>query len=436
MVKDTFMKEQLFHFIWQHKLYNTRNLTTTDGCELQILEVGKHNKDGGPDFLQAKIKIDDVILLGNIELHIHTSDWKLHKHTNDKKYQNVILHVVYFNDDNDEMNLPTLELNGRISPILLDKYERLQISKQDLICKNMLHEVDDFTIENWKERLVAERMERKANSILEDLKKNGNDWENTFYHLLGKYFGSHINFYAFELLIKSIDYKILLKHQNDIFQLEALLFGVAGFLNKDFVEIYPRALKAEFQFLKHKYNLKEMQEYHWQFLRIRPSSFPTIRIALFAQLMQKMPLFSKVIASENSNKLLDKIEVSEYWKSHYVLDKLSKYRNKSLGEDFKQMLQINVFAPILFTYAKHHNDMELAEHAIDVLHKNEVEQNSKIEHFTSSNIRLKTSYDSQAILELYDNYCIKKRCLECRIGNKILRKTNDTKTCNSIIAFR
>lgn len=419
------MKEQLFHFIWQHKLYNTKNLTTTDGSQLQILEVGKHNKDGGPDFLQAKIKIDEVVLLGNIELHIHTSDWKLHKHTDNKKYQNIILHVVFFNDDIDEMNLPTLELNGRISPILLDKYERLQISKQDLICKNMLQEIDDFTIESWKERLIAERLERKSNLILEDLKQNGNDWEKTLYHLLGKYFGSHINFYAFELLVNHIDYKILLKHQHNIFQTEAILFGVAGFLNKDFVEIYPRALKAEFQFLKHKYNLKEIQEYHWQFLRIRPSSFPTIRIALFAQLMQKMPLFSMVLEEKNIENILNKIEVSEYWKSHYVLDKLSKYRNKSLGEDFKQMLQINVFSPVLFGYAKQYNDMDLAEHAISLLHRNYAEYNVKMEHFSSTKIQLKTSYDSQAMIELYDNYCIKKRCLECCIGNKILRKTTN-----------
>ncbi len=426
------MKEQLFHFIWQHKLYNTKELTTTDGSQLQILEVGKHNKDGGPDFLQAKIKIDDVVLLGNIELHIHTSDWKLHNHTDDKKYQNIILHVVFFNDGEDEMNLPTLELNGRISPILLDKYERLQISKQDLICKNMLHEIDDFTIESWKERLIAERLERKSNLILDDLKQNGNDWEKTLYHLIGKYFGSHINFYAFELLVNHIDYKILLKHQQNIFQLEAILFGVAGFLNKDFVEIYPRELKQEFQFLKHKYNLKEMQEYHWQFLRIRPSSFPTIRIALFAQLIQKMPLFSMVLEGKNNENILNKIEVSEYWKSHYVLDKLSKYRNKSLGEDFKQMLQINVFSPVLFGYAKQYNDIDLAEHAIDLLHKNYAEYNVKMEHFAPTKIQLKTSYDSQAMLELYDNYCVKKRCLECCIGNKILRKT--TNTINKVVA--
>lgn len=213
------MKEQLFHFIWQYKLYNTKDLTTTDGSHLQILDVGKHNKDGGSDFLNAKIKIDDVVLIGNIELHIHASDWKLHRHSNDKKYQNVILHVVYFNDDKEITNFPTLELNGRISSILLDKYERLHISKQDLICKSMLHEIDDFTIESWKERLIVNRMERKSDLILEALKQCGNDWENTLYHLMGKYFGSHINFYAFELLTKSIDYRILLKHKDDIFQL-------------------------------------------------------------------------------------------------------------------------------------------------------------------------------------------------------------------------
>jgi len=287
------MQERLLHFIWQNKLFNTKDLKTLNGSELQILDFGKYNTDGGPDFWNAKIKIDDVILIGNIELHIHASDWKLHKHEQDKKYNNVILHVIYFNDE-PVSNLPSLELNGRIPAVLLDKYEDMMLSQKDLICENLFDTIDEFTFENWKERLVIERMERKSAEILENLKLNNNDWEQTCYQLLGKYFGSHINKEPFELLTRFLDYKILLKHKEDVFQLEALLFGVAGFLNKDFVEIYPRELKQEYEFLKHKYDLKQIQEHHWQFLRIRPVSFPTIRIAWFAKVMQQMPLLNTI----------------------------------------------------------------------------------------------------------------------------------------------
>ena len=297
---------------------------------VQVIDFGKYNKDGGPDFQNAKVKIDDIILIGNIELHIHASDWHLHKHHHDKKYNNVILHVVYFNDVAIP-NLPALELNGRIPTILLDKYKAMMLSEKELICENEWKHIDGFTLENWKERLVIERMERKSGEILHNLEWNKNDWEQTCYQLLGKYFGSHINKEPFELLTHFLDYKILLKHINDTFQLEALLFGVAGFLNKDFVEIYPRQLKQEYNFLKHKYDLKEMQEHHWQFLRIRPVSFPTIRLAWFAKVIQQMPLLNNILESGDENNCLDDIVVSEYWEEHFMLDKLSKHQTKTFG---------------------------------------------------------------------------------------------------------
>jgi hypothetical protein len=425
------MQERLLHFIWQNKLFNTKDLKTLNGSELQILDFGKYNTDGGPDFWNAKIKIDDVILIGNIELHIHASDWKLHKHEQDKKYNNVILHVIYFNDE-PVSNLPSLELNGRIPAVLLDKYEDMMLSQKDLICENLFDTIDEFTFENWKERLVIERMERKSAEILENLKLNNNDWEQTCYQLLGKYFGSHINKEPFELLTRFLDYKILLKHKEDVFQLEALLFGVAGFLNKDFVEIYPRELKQEYEFLKHKYDLKQIQEHHWQFLRIRPVSFPTIRIAWFAKVMQQMPLLNTILESKEENHFLDNIEVSEYWNEHYVLDKLSKHKSKTLGEDFKSILKINVFAPVLFAYGKYRNDDSYTDKAFQLLYQIHGESNTKTKVFESTKFKHENAFDTQAMIELYDNYCTRKRCLECAIGHKILRTNNPELVANNL----
>lgn len=425
------MQERLLHFIWQNKLFNTKDLKTLNGSELQILDFGKYNTDGGPDFWNAKIKIDDVILIGNIELHIHASDWKLHKHEQDKKYNNVILHVIYFNDE-PVSNLPSLELNGRIPAVLLDKYEDMMLSQKDLICENLFDTIDEFTFENWKERLVIERMERKSAEILENLKLNNNDWEQTCYQLLGKYFGSHINKEPFELLTRFLYYKILLKHKEDVFQLEALLFGVAGFLNKDFVEIYPRELKQEYEFLKHKYDLKQIQEHHWQFLRIRPVSFPTIRIAWFAKVMQQMPLLNTILESKEENHFLDNIEVSEYWNEHYVLDKLSKHKSKTLGEDFKSILKINVFAPVLFAYGKYRNDDSYTDKAFQLLYQIHGESNTKTKIFESTKFKHENAFDTQAMIELYDNYCTRKRCLECAIGHKILRTNNPELIANNL----
>lgn len=414
------MKEHLLHFIWQNKLFNTRDLKTSSGSDLQILDFGKYNKDGGPDFWNAKIKIEDVIFIGNIELHIHASDWKLHRHHFDKKYDNVILHVVLFNDE-PYAAIPTLELNGRISSILLEKYESMMLSRQDLICRNLSGNIDQFTIENWKERLVIERLERKSKEILARLAMNKNDWEKTCYELFGKYFGSPVNKEPFELLTRLLDHKLLLKYTNDTFRLEALLFGAGGLLEKEFSEKYPQRLKKEFDFLEHKHHLKKMQVHQWQFLRMRPASFPTIRIAWFAQLLQHMPFFNKIISMDDPKRLLNDIHVSDYWNEHYVFEKPVIIKNKMLGDDFKTTLQINVTAPLLYAYGIFSGSDKFIDQALCLLYSMHGEENNKTRIFDVTEWQQDNAFNSQAMIELYDNYCAKKRCLECAIGHKILR---------------
>jgi hypothetical protein len=412
------MKEHLLHFIWQNKLFNTKDLRTATGSALQVIDFGKYNKDGGPDFHNAKIKIDEVTWIGNIELHIHASDWKMHGHHRDKKYNSVILHVVYFNDV--PGTIPTLELNGRISPILLEKYEGMMLSRKELICSEMLDSVDTFTAENWKERMVIERLERKSREILQSLNSNSNDWEQTCYQLLAKYFGSHINKEAFEMLAQFLPYKIILKHRDNAFQLEALLFGTAGFLENDFEEQYPAELKREYHFLKHKYQLKSLQEHQWQFLRMRPVSFPTIRIAWFAQLLKKMPLFNKLLSTDPGILLKD-VEASSYWTTHYLFDKPCNFQAKVLGNDFHAVLVVNVFAPLLYSYAKFSGDDKFMDRAFSLLYETHAEINSKTKIFSHPVWEQQNSFHSQAVIEAYDSYCSKKRCLECSVGHKILR---------------
>ncbi|HNM31428.1 MAG TPA: DUF2851 family protein [Chitinophagales bacterium] len=415
------MKEQLLHFIWQYKLFNTKDLQTTHGTSLQILDFGRYNKDAGPDFWNAKIKIDDIILVGNIELHINASDWITHKHNNDKKYNNVILHVVY-NDGSINIDIPTLQLNGRIPPILLERYENMMQLQQPVICLNQAAAVDDFTVEKWKERLLIQRLERKSDGIFQELQNANNDWEHVTYTLLGKYFGSHINKEAFEQLTHRLDYKILLKHADNLMQIEALLLGTAGLLNKDFVEQYAIELKREYHFLKHKYQLQQMPEQYWQLLRIRPISFPTIRIAWFAQLLQRFPLFQQILKNEIFD-FLEDISGSEFWETHYVLDKISTPKNKKMGKAFKDVLKINVFAPLLYAYGKYTNDNKWIDKSILLLSNTQAEANHKLIEFTKTKWTQNNAFDTQAMMELYDQYCTQKKCLECSIGHKILKQT-------------
>ena len=202
------MKEQLLHFIWQNKLFNIHELKTSDGLPVTILDFGRLNKDAGPDFSNAKIKIGEILFVGNIEIHVHASDWKKHQHSTDRKYDNVILHVVFFNDW-DMSEIPTLELNGKIPRTLLNKFELLMHSNLALPCKHLEATIQSITLDKWKERLLIERLERKSEDIINHLQTNNNDWEQTCYQLIGKYFGSHINKDPFEMLTKTIDYKII-----------------------------------------------------------------------------------------------------------------------------------------------------------------------------------------------------------------------------------
>jgi hypothetical protein len=416
--KSIMLKEQLLHFIWQHKLFNTKDLRTSDGLSLQIIDFGKYNKDGGPDFVNARILLDGIILAGNIELHVHASDWLLHKHQNDRKYNSVILHAVYVNDVMLEM--PTLELNGRISSILIEKYESMMLSRDELICRHMIHTVDAFTLDNWRERLVIERLEHKAESILFNLSANNNDWEQTCYQLCARCFGSPVNKEPFEMLAQLLHYKILRKHSESKFQTEALLFGTAGLLEMDFEEEYPVALKKEYNYLKHKYKLQRLEMHQWQLLRMRPVAFPAIRLAWFAKLMRKMPLFDKIIGSEYADDLLCDIEASAYWKTHYVFDKQSKYNSKFLGNAFRDLLRINFFAPLLYAYGRSKDEEKYIEKAFAWLQETPAEQNAKTKLFNKS-LEMSHAFHTQAVIELYDHYCTRKRCLECSIGNKILR---------------
>ena len=421
------MKEKLLQYIWQFQYYNNTELSTINGDPLQIIHQGNFNHNQGADFSDAKIKIGNTIWAGNIELHIKSSDWNLHNHTEDKNYSNIILHVVWHHDkeikDIAGNVLPALELQNRVSKLLLKKYEELMKASSFIACENNIHVINDFTLLAWKQRLLAERLEAKSAIIFSFLKQNNFHWEETFWWLLAKNFGIQVNSEAFEKIAKSIPVQLLAKHKNQIHQLEALLFGQAGLLDKDLKEDYPKMLQKEYLFYKKKYKLQQPQIQLF-FLRMRPANFPTIRLAQLAMLIrQSTYLFSKVKESDSLSdiKKLLEITANDYWHYHYVFDEASAYKKKKLGGQMINNILINTIVPVVFAYGLYHNDQQYKDKAIAWLEEIASEKNSITKGFEALKFSNKNSFDSQAYIQLKNEYCNHKRCLECAIGNSLLK---------------
>jgi hypothetical protein len=423
------MTEEFLHHIWKFRLFDQLDLKTTSGEFVEIEKVGSHNLDAGPDFFNGKIKIGNTLWAGNIEVHINASDWKKHFHQHNKAYENIILHVVNKADvpifrASGEL-IPTIEIGSRIGEKLHQNYLNFKTSKDWIPCEKQIDEVPLLIINNTLDKLVLERLERKSKSITDCLALNFNNWEETFYQLLARNFGFKTNSEPFELLAKSLPSKILAKHKNSLFQIEALLFGQAGMLEKHFKEKYPQSLQNEYAFLKQKYLLNTLDEHLWKFLRLRPANFPSIRIAQFANLSYNSSyLFSKIIEAEKIErvKMCLNVNVSDYWETHYVFDKSSKRKMKHLGDEAINNILINTIIPFLFVYGKQKNEEKYIEKALDFLENIAGESNSIITKWESLNLTAKTSYSTQALLQLKNEYCNFKKCLSCSIGNYLLKK--------------
>jgi len=421
------MQEEFLHYLWKFRLFNNQELKTTEGEPIQILKVGEHNSDSGPDFFNARIKIGKTTWAGNVEIHVRASDWELHKHQYDKSYDNVILHVVYKSDKEikrkNSETIPALELKNRIPENTYQKYLSFNSSRDWIPCGKQIKDIDSFTLNHWLDRLLVERLERKSQPILESLKQNKNNWEETFYRSLARNFGLKVNAEPFELLARALPHAVLAKHKNSLIQLEALLFGTAGMLEKELTGDYPKELQKEFKFLKSKYKLVPIDSSLWKFMRLHPPNFPTIRIAQFANLIYKSThLFSKVIEANTVKQIVNLLETeaSEYWVTHYRFDKPSPNRKKTLGKDAVNSILINTIIAFLFVYGKEKGEEKFCDRALSFLEKIETEKNSIVNKWKELGVNTKTAYESQALLQLKNEYCSRKRCLECSVGAKLL----------------
>ncbi len=421
------MPEEFLQYIWESRLFAVENLKTTEDNGLEILNQGKRNTDSGPDFFNAKIKIDDTIWAGNIEIHKKASDWQKHKHHTDKAYDSVILHVVETNDQqifrsNGEA-IPTLVLN--YPTFLENNYRNLLDAQTWIACQNQFHKIDPILLQLGFNRLMIERLEDKTEEIIIRLQQNNNDWNETFYQMLARMFGFKVNAIPFELLAKSLPIQILAKHKNNLFQLEALLFGNSGLLNNQLLgDTYYLRLRDEYSFLYKKYKLHALESHLWKFMRLRPVNFPTVRISQLAHLIHRSNgLFSKMIELEKIDELKDllKVKASEYWDTHYNFNKTSKKTGvKELGENSTHLLIINVVIPFLFVYGEKQNKPQLKNRALEFLEQLPAENNSILNKWRELGIQAHSAFESQALLQLKNCYCEPKKCLNCHIGVKLV----------------
>ncbi len=423
------MKEELLHFLWSQKLVYSHKLTTSSEEKIEIVKIGTWNRDSGPDFLNAHILFNGQLWVGNVEMHLKSSDWYVHQHEFDENYDAVILHVVWEHDIDvfmkNEKPLPTLILKDFIRPDILSNYRKLMFKGENWIfCEKQLPQIDDFLLSNWFERLYFERLEQKTIVINELLHSTSNDYEVVLFYMIAKAFGSKTNGDIFIKLAKSFPYSILRKLRFNQMELSALLFGQAGFLEEDLEDVYYNNLKREYDYIKSKFQLKQLKKREFKFFRMRPANFPTIRIAQLIALVCKYPnLFSRVIKTNTIDEFhkLFLVEVDDFWKEHYTFETSSKRGNKFTTKSLIDLLVINVIVPMKFVFMKNSGEVDL-EGLLRIMKEIKTEKNSIISKFSKLKLASKNALDSQALIQLKTNYCEKARCLDCAIGCHLLKK--------------
>jgi len=420
------MKEDFLHFLWKNRLFEPENPVTTEGEPIGIVSVGRHNIHAGPDFFDARIRIGKTLWAGNVEIHLKTSDWNRHGHQSDPLYRNTILHVVAENDsivhNNAGASIPTLQIGW---PLWVEYNYKALMQQHDWVnCASQLNKIDPFRIRFFLNGLAIERLQQKIGAIEKLLEGLKGDWSETFYLFLARSFGFRQNGDPFEMLARSLPLTVLQKHHDQLFQLEALLFGQAGLLGDLlFEEEYPLALHKEHEFLSRKYGLKPIPGHLWKFMRMHPLNFPTIRLAQFAGLLKSCgALFPTVIrmATVDDYRSLFRTETSGYWDSHYTFLKTSSYQKKEMGEESFQLILVNVLVPFLFLYGERNNKPEFKELALKIMEELPAENNTLLRHWAAAGISSFNALESQALIHLHHEYCEPKKCLECSIGQKLI----------------
>lgn len=423
--------EKLLHFIWRYSLYSVKNLKTTNGEPISIISPGILNKNAGPDFELAIIRIGDTEWAGHVEMHIREEYWLSHKHHLNPAYNSTILHVVWERADksilrNDGTAIPTLILKNYVDESLLHNFSKLLEQETQIACEGQISGVSNIIIHNWLERLSIERLECRYQRVKDWIKSTNTDWERIFMIALARAFGGNVNSDAFEQLLLQIDIKLLNRYANNPTKTEALLFGKSGLLNISKYDRYTTKLKEEYQTLKKLHNLNELPLENWKFSRMRPYSFPTYRLAqLVGVLSRRIYWFEFIIEAKDLNDIVEEINkatIDDYWQYHFRFEKDSTFHKTGFSTSFLNSLAINSIIPVLFSYSKLTGNSNLMIKSLEWLNTIPAEKNNLISYFQKLGIKCSNASDSQALISMKKEYCDKKLCLECPIGLAILKR--------------
>lgn len=424
------MPESFLYFLWQYQYFDHASLTTTDGETIQVLHPGFRNPNAGPDFTNARLLINDVEWHGTVEAHTKSSDWLAHRHQNDRAYDNVILHIVWKVDKPitraNGSPLPALELQHRTSDTLLQHYELLTNSVDDIPCAGHWRSVSPLKVTSMLDKALLQRLERKAVTVRRIFDETGQNWEETTYRLLATNFGFKINVEPMAQLSRGVPLKALLKHRDSLLQIEAMLFGTAGMLETvDEPDEYIENLRREYRFLSAKYGFAEQQlpAHIWKWGRLRPANFPTLRLAQLARLLSiRQSLFSLFVEPTDATSLLKALQVmpSAYWQTHYRFGKQTEKAAPAIGKASAENIAINTIVPLLAAYAHHKGQSEYIDRAMALLEQLPPEHNHITDQWDNLGLSVRSAFDSQASIELFNEFCQSKRCLNCQIGASIV----------------
>jgi len=424
------MKEEFLHYLWKYSLYEPSSLTDGDGYPITVINQGEYNRDSGPDFFNARILIAGTEWAGNVEIHIRASHFNYHGHHLDHEFDNVILHIVgekdteVYNARNEEL----LTVEMRYDPFLYSRYIDLVNNPCAIACGEEIEHTDRFHLRSWLHSLLIERLQIKSEAIMKIWEATGNDWDETYYRVLSRYFGFRVNTGPFEMLASALPFKIIRKHADNRLQIEALLFGSAGMLEEGLFknamsDKYYLDLIREYKVLSSKYSLRPVHGWLWKFCRLRPVNFPTVRLSQLAALLSVAGgLFSRTLAACDAAELKELLGVSAspYWDEHYIFGKKSKKSGKHTGDQASDIMLINAVIPMIFVYGKTHDERMLCDRALDLLEDIDPEKNSIIRDWESAGLIPESAFYTQALLQLTENYCRKRRCLDCRIGCSVI----------------
>lgn len=432
-------REELLHHIWRSGSFEVKHLYTRCGKAIVIKNQGKYHHDAGPDFNHAELIINGLHWSGSVEIHIKSSDWYRHQHDKDPNYQNVILHVVWECDvevfHSDGTEIPVLELKNRVLPAVLERYEVLRQSLHHIPCAGFIRHVDPVLRQQMIVRCGEERITEKAFKCLKDLEHQSPDWDTLLFRMMLRSFGLPVNSEAFEWLAERLPLKGLMK-LGELYKVEALILGSAGFLNHKHSDEYAKGLYHEYKYLQKLYPIEPIPVHQWKFLRMRPASFPVFRLAQFAALVCLRPrFFSELYENPDPqvlNGLLD-THTSEYWQTHYRFGISTKYHSTQPGTQLKNNLLINAMAPVLYAYGMYHQNEQVKNNALSLLKKLSPEDNKYIRIWRNFSIEIQDALTTQGLLHLTKNYCFVKQCLSCGIGQKIIDNShgNQNRGCTS-----